>query len=130
MKRRSFVRKAALTSAGALAAFTAPGRATSQDPKKTYACKLTVLERTVRQDFADKYREGRNALCNRFKDGQTFLAESPWSMPAGFCDWAWADIRIYIHDVLAGMNERTVACCTDGYRPVFFLLERVEAPEK
>ena len=50
--------------------------------------------------------------------------------PEGFCDWAWADIRVFIHDVTAGMMDRTVACCTDGYRPVFFLLERVEAPEK
>ena len=49
----------------------------------------------------------------------------PWYPPEGFCDWAWADIRTYIGLVHAGGMEQTVACCTDGFRPVFFKLERL-----
>ncbi|HPW17848.1 MAG TPA: TIGR04076 family protein [Candidatus Aminicenantes bacterium] len=130
MNRRLFIRNAAAVSAGAAAAMSAPGRLGAQADKKSYGCRLTVLERMLRQDYADKYRGGRNAVCDRFKDGQTFLTNNPWEMPAGFCDWAWADIRVYIHDILSGMMDKNVVCCTDGFRPVFFLLERVEMPGK
>jgi uncharacterized repeat protein (TIGR04076 family) len=32
----------------------------------------------------------------------------------------------YIHDVFA-TGATTVGCCTDGFRPVFFKIERVDA---
>jgi hypothetical protein len=54
-------------------------------------------------------------------------------MPAGVCSWAWADVqRDSVHPALDGdvpwMKQRgtTLACCTDGLRPVIFKLERIE----
>jgi uncharacterized repeat protein (TIGR04076 family) len=47
-------------------------------------------------------------------------------MPEKFCEWAWADIRTYIPMVL-GQGNPIAVCCTDGFRPVFFKLERIDA---
>jgi uncharacterized repeat protein (TIGR04076 family) len=111
----------ALTGLGA----TAAGAEAAQGQKK-YACKLTVLRRGFEKEYADKYRNGQGAPCPRFKDGQQFTITSQWAMPAGFCEWAWGDIRTYIHDVFA-TGATTVGCCTDGFRPVFFSIERTDA---
>jgi uncharacterized repeat protein (TIGR04076 family) len=52
-------------------------------------------------------------------------------MPEGFCSWACADIQKYVMtlargDDFLGVREGTyVTCCTDGFRPVFFLIERI-----
>jgi len=120
MERRQFVGCAGLASMTALA-----GQAVAQDstaPAK--GVKITVLKTTVQKEL-EELRGGSITRCARFKEGQEFVVESPWSAPEGFCDWAWADIRTYIHIVHAGGMEQTVACCTDGFRPVFFKLERM-----
>jgi len=70
--------------------------------------------------------------CNRFDVGQEFVVDSP-NCPAGFCNWAFADIqRDLVHTLYGGyypwMKEKGVAvsCCTDGLRPVIFKIERIE----
>ena len=124
MKRRTFIHSAA--SACALSGLAAvPGSSGRRNAAKV-ACKLTVLKKEFRKEYADKYRKGRGAICNKFEEGQVFLTPSPWEPPAGFCAWAWGDIRTYIHLVLSGQSGPIVACCTDGFRPVFFSIERVE----
>ncbi len=60
-------------------------------------------------------------------------------MPEGFCAWAWADISKMVVSLMAGASfdrglfekwmkdgSSAVACCTDGFRPVIFKLERIE----
>ena len=92
-------------------------------------CKITVLKRTIHQDLYEKYRNKKGNLCEVFTEGQEFLVESPFSPPAGFCEWAWADIRPFIHGIHAGMRygeaDVFVTCCTDGFRPVLFKVERI-----
>ena len=46
-------------------------------------------------------------------------------MPEKFCAWAYADIRTYIPMVL-GQGSPIAVCCTDGFRPVFFKVERID----
>jgi uncharacterized repeat protein (TIGR04076 family) len=96
-------------------------------PGKT-ACRITVVKRSVEQALADRYRDGRVKQCDAFKDGQAFEVSAPWTPPEGFCEWAWADIRSYVMANFHGGEFPTVACCTDGFRPVFFRIERVERP--
>ncbi len=124
MERRDFL----ATSACALAGLGVPaaGAGDQAQGQKKYAIKVTVLKRSFEKEFAATYRKGQGAPCSRVKDGQEFTASSQWAVPAGICEWAWADIRTYIHDVFA-TGEPTVACCSDGFRPVFFKIERVEA---
>jgi uncharacterized repeat protein (TIGR04076 family) len=113
MKRREFLSGAALAPA-ALAAQAQPAK----------RVKITVLKRSVQTEF-QKYRKDPIVACEKLKDGQEFIVESPWSKPEGMCDWAWADIRTFLHVVRSGDLQQFVTCCTDGFRPVFFRLERI-----
>jgi len=120
MERRGFFGCAGMASLGALA-----GTASAQQgPSPAKGVKITVLKTSLQADL-QKYREREITPCDRFREGQEFVVEVPWYQPEGFCPWAWADIRTYIHIVHGGAMESTVACCTDGYRPVFFRLERM-----
>jgi len=69
--------------------------------------------------------------CPAFTEGQEFIVSN--EMPKGFCQGAWADIYRHITVLRWGghypwMNEKGkyLACCTDGFRPVVFRLERLE----
>jgi uncharacterized repeat protein (TIGR04076 family) len=71
--------------------------------------------------------------CEIFEVGQEFVIEKIHEPPAGFCPWAWADIRHVIARVAAGgslpgMRKEGVeiAGCTDWFRPVLFKIERIE----
>lgn len=46
-------------------------------------------------------------------------------MPEGFCGWAWADMQKLVYGMARGGQDVFVTCCTDGYRPVVFKLEKV-----
>jgi len=62
------------------------------------------------------------------KDKQEFVVKgnNPWQMPKGFCGWAWADIQKMVWGMARGGPKQFMTCCTDGYRPVVFKLERIE----
>ena len=70
--------------------------------------------------------------CEALEVGQEFISEEI-ACPPGFCAWAFADIQRDIAHLFFGgdypwMKEKgvTLACCTDGCRPVIFKLERIE----
>ena len=72
-----------------------------------------------------------DALCPAFTEGQEFIVTT--GQPEGFCAGAWADIYRHITVLRWGghypwMNEdgKYLTCCTDGFRPVVFRLERLE----
>ncbi len=124
MERRKFIKGAAATSAFALTgAF--PTKA-QESKKKEFKCKITVLRRTFHPDLNEKYQGDKGALCSRLKEGEEFIVHSLFSVPEGFCEWAWADIRLYIMWVYGGHEKPCLACCTDGNRSVIFKIERVE----
>ena len=95
--------------------------------------RITVLKRLFIQDAVDEYAEGDWAPCSRVTDGQECIVSgTDIGMPDGFCSWAWADLHKYIVTLARGGNflgskpGKTVAACTDGYRPVIFAIERIE----
>ncbi len=126
MERREFLAASACAVAGLAVPAVAGGDQAPGQGQRKFSVKLTVLKRGFEKDYADRFRNGRGAPCDKFKDGQEFTITSHWALPAGFCEWAWGDIRTYIHDVFA-TGATTVACCTDGFRPVFFKIERLDA---
>ncbi len=93
--------------------------------------KITVLRRTVNEDFLTEDAESIWEPGERLQVGQEFISESV-NMPSGFCSWAWADIQKYVMTLARGGNfvgarpGCFVTCCTDGFRPVFFKLERIQ----
>ncbi len=71
-------------------------------------------------------------VCERFAEGQVFETDMQ-NIPEGFCPFAFIDISKFISGLRSGadyewMNEKgtVLACCTDGFRPVVFRLERIE----
>ncbi|TLN06386.1 TIGR04076 family protein [bacterium] len=92
--------------------------------------KITVLKRTFNKDAVDECASGPWEPFSMFKGGQEFTVDGLF-MPQGFCSWAWADIEKYVQVLVHGGNfsgskeGMTVACCTDGYRPVIFKLEKL-----
>ena len=98
------------------------------------AIKITVLKVDLYKEFVDEYAADKEgfAPCKLFEVGQEFMLPGH-NKPDDFCSWAWADIQ---RDVVA-MNSGgsfpwidpkgvSIACCTDGLRPVTFKIERVE----
>lgn len=94
--------------------------------QERYSCKITVLRRLFHEDLFRQYPYSMGEPCGRFEEGQVFLSESRWDPPAGFCLWAWSDLRPMIQSIHAGHPTPLISCCTDGLRPVIFKLERVE----
>ena len=78
---------------------------------------------------ANKYTYDPSAWheCDHFNVGDVFITDidRPWDMPEGFCGWAWADIQKLVYGIARDGQPCFVTCCTDGYRPVFFQLEKI-----
>jgi uncharacterized repeat protein (TIGR04076 family) len=101
--------------------------------------RITVVQRTVHKDLFDRYVNKARAPrmgepCALWKDGQQFIVEGFPAKPAGFpCDWAWTDIQRDVAMLLFGASPpwmvgpgMSLPCCSDGVRPVSFLVERIE----
>ena len=104
-----------------------------------YKCKITVLKRMANQDLIDEYMGDERktndvAPCPYCDDGQEYMVENPGVLPEGFCAWAWADINKEVLAITSGGNIApwirypgiAITCCTDGFRPVVFKVERME----
>ena len=100
-------------------------------------CKITIIKRTHNKDLINQYvvEEFKEmGPCEKFEVGQEIIIDPNLaSVPPGFCDWAWADIRNDINLIasggnILGMKEQGVAItsCSDWFRPVYFKVERME----
>jgi uncharacterized repeat protein (TIGR04076 family) len=94
--------------------------------------KITVVKKIANLDLANKYGKDVKLPCDFFKLGDEFIFKD-LNMPEGFCSWAWADIQRDVVVLALGGNFNWlknagtgIACCTDGFRPVVFKLERIE----
>ena len=92
--------------------------------------RITVLRRLLHGDLLDAHADSIWEPCERLAEGQEFISDGA-NMPPGFCSWAWADIQKYVltlargGDFLGVKPGMFVTCCTDGFRPVLFRLERI-----
>ena len=75
----------------------------------------------VNQDLIDTNEGETVAPCDVLGDGQEFAVEDWDTLPEEFCQWTWEDIR---KAELAEELGTVVACCTDGFRPMVFEIER------
>lgn len=98
--------------------------------------KIKVIRKDFYEDLAQEYlTEGKEAgACPLLEVGDEFLYEGGAVMPEGFCPWAWIDIYRAVSSLSLGATYKPwynrdkikFGCCTDGVRPVVFLLEAVE----
>jgi len=101
---------------------------------KPFKVRITVLKKTFNTDFIEAYAEPDtfypSGCCHDYDVGQEFTSDG--HMPEGFSDWAWADMQKYVMTLARGGNflgvkpGLFVTCCTDGFRPVFYKLERID----
>ena len=90
--------------------------------------KITVLKSLLMDELIRKYAPNQIESCARCKEGDVFVTDGR-KVPEGFCVWAWSDMFKDILLVRQGANCGTkdgkgqVVSCTDGFRPVIFLLE-------
>ena len=98
--------------------------------------KITVVKRLNYNEIHADTNPGCSAkmspVCDKFVEGQEFITDM-LTVPEGFCTFAFLDISRLLHGLRSGanynwMNEKgkVLACCTDGFRPVIFRLERNE----
>lgn len=96
--------------------------------------RITVLKKLDHKEFTGAWTqpEGLMPACGILKEGQEFTVDEDLNKPESFCSWAWVDIQKYILGLARGANYigvkpgHFVTCCTDGFRPVVFKLERME----
>lgn len=98
--------------------------------------KITVLKKEFYGTYAEKYLTDGKAVgpCSLLNKGDIFIYEGGAEMPKNFCPWAWIDIYRGINSLSAGGTYKPwnnydgtqILCCTDGIRPVVFLLEAIE----
>jgi uncharacterized repeat protein (TIGR04076 family) len=93
---------------------------------------ITVVRKCFFAELAEEYlTDGREAgPCPLLNEGDTFVYEGGAMMPEGFCPWAWIDVYRAVSTLSSEPTgnhwyrypDRRVACCTDGVRPVVFVL--------
>lgn len=86
-------------------------------------------------DLIEKYEDPIEHTCD-MREGQVFVANG-WQRPEGFCGSAWESISAFVMTLVHGggdlydgwmKNETSVMIsCNDGFRPVSFLLEALDA---
>ena len=104
-------------------------------PKKV---RITVLKKTFNTEWVEAYTDPgaftTTGCCHAYEIGQEFISDG--HMPEGFSDWAWADMQKYVMTLARGGDMvgvkpgMFVTSCTDGFRSVFYKLERIEPDEK
>ena len=97
--------------------------------------KITVMRVARYDDLIDKYENPIEHACD-MKEGQTFIANG-WVKPNGFCDSAWDSVSPFVMTLAHGggnfyggwmkNNKSAMISCNDGFRPVSFLLEALDA---
>ncbi|MBN2547171.1 MAG: TIGR04076 family protein [Spirochaetes bacterium] len=98
-------------------------------------CRITVIKKIINKDLLKEYgnQEYENLdECPYFRVGDQFIVEGHNKVPDGFCAWAWSDIQkdvttILFNGTFPWTKEKGIGitCCTDGFMPVIFKVEKV-----
>ena len=97
--------------------------------------KITVMKVACYTDLMEKYENPISHACD-MQEGQVFFANG-WEKPQGFCDSAWESMSAFVMALAHGgenfyngwmKNKKSaMISCNDGFRPVSFLLEAMDA---
>ena len=97
--------------------------------------KITVMKMGCYPDLMAEYENPMAHACD-MKLGQVFVADG-WNRPEGLCLSAWESMSPFVLALASGgenvydgwmKNPRSaMISCNDGFRPVSFLLEALDA---
>lgn len=98
-------------------------------------CRITALRKTEYLDLMEQYENPLETPCT-VSIGQVWVTNG-WEKPAGFCESAWNTLSPFVMALAHGgenfydgwmKNPKSVLLsCNDGFRPVSFLVEALEA---
>ena len=102
-----------------------------------YRIRITVTRMACYEDLITKYENPLENPCD-MKLGQVFVSDGI-NKPEGFCESAWITLSPYVTALSRGVedffdgwmkNKRSVMIsCSDGFRPVSFLVEVLDEEE-
>ena len=89
--------------------------------------RITVMKMGCYHDMMAEYENPMEHPCDMVL-GQVFVADG-WNRPEGLCLSAWESMSPFVLALASGgKNPRSaMISCNDGFRPVSFLLEAIDA---
>ena len=97
--------------------------------------RITVVRKACYPDLMALYENPMDHPCD-VEEGQVWIANG-WNKPEGFCDSAWDSISAFVMTLAHGGEniydgwmknpKSAMISCNDGFRPVSFYLEALEA---
>ena len=97
--------------------------------------KITVMRISRYADLMERYENPIEHACS-MEEGMIFVANG-WQKPKGFCESAWESLSPFVMTLAHGGEnlydgwmknpKSAMISCNDGFRPVSFLLEAIEA---
>lgn len=98
-------------------------------------CRITVMRMARYDDLIEKYENPMEHACD-MQLGQVFIANG-WEKPEGMCQSAWDSMSAFVMALSHGGEnfydgwmknpKSAMISCNDGFRPVSFLIEALEA---
>jgi len=99
-------------------------------------CRITVMRKTSYPDLSARYEKPLEHACE-VQVGQVWTVEDPINLPEGMCPSAWQTLQPFVMALMHGaenfydgwmQNPRSaMLACNDGFRPVSFYLEALDA---
>ena len=99
-----------------------------------YDVRITAIRKADYKDLQTKYENPIEHTCD-VREGQVWVSKDA-KKPGGMCDSAWESMQWFVAELAAGRGNfydgwmrnpySAMISCNDGFRPVSFLLERVE----
>lgn len=96
--------------------------------------KITVLKKVIHEDLINKYEKPQINPCP-LKENDVFISKSA-SIPDNFCQSAWITLYPYVFSLSNNASslfdewmideKSAIVSCSDGFRPVSFLLEVID----
>ena len=97
--------------------------------------RITAMRAARYDDLIEKYENPIEHACG-VEVGQVWIANG-FSRPEGFCDSAWSSVSPFVMALACGGSDfydgwmkdprSAMISCNDGFRPVSFLLEALDA---
>ena len=97
-------------------------------------CRIAVMKVARYDDLIEKYENPIKHACE-MKEGQVFIANG-WERPEGFCLSAWESMSAFVltlshgggdfYDGWMKNKKSAMISCSDGFRPVSFLIEALD----
>ena len=99
-----------------------------------YDVKITAIRCADYRDLQAFYENPIEHTCS-VREGQQWVSHAG-ERPDGFCDSAWETMQWFVAELAAGRGNfydgwmrnpySALISCNDGFRPVSFLLERID----